>query len=98
MRPLLKICAAAAFVLTSGLTLSQRAEAMPIAAAPLASEAGLVTQVQYGCPPVWRCGPWGCGWRRACWGGPGPYYGYGYRPYLGYGYRPWGFGWGHRRW
>jgi hypothetical protein len=98
MLNMLKVCAAAATVLASGLTLSQRTEAMPIAPAPLASEAGLVTQVQYGCPPVWRCGPWGCGWRRACWGGPGPYYGYGYRPYLGYGYRPWGFGWGHRRW
>jgi len=45
------------------------------------------------CRPVWRCGPWGCGWRRACWWGPGaPYaYSYGYRPY-------WGWGWRHRRW
>ena len=97
MRNLLKICAAAAFVLSSGVMLSQRAEAMPIAPSPLASETGLVTQVQYGCPPVWRCGPWGCGWRRACWGGPGPYYGYGYRPW-GYGFRPWGPRWGFRRW
>jgi hypothetical protein len=20
-----------------------------------------------GCRRVWRCGPWGCGWRRVCW-------------------------------
>jgi hypothetical protein len=104
MRSLLKVCAAAGTVLACGLTLSQRAEAMPIAPSPLASEAGLVTPVQYGCPPVWRCGPYGCGWRRVCWGGPAyPYYGYGYRPYWRYGYRPWGprwgYGhWGHRRW
>ena len=97
MLNMLKVCAAAGIVLACGLTLSQRAEAMPIAPSPLASEGGLVTQVQYGCPPVWRCGPWGCGWRRVCWGGPA-YYGYGYRPYWGYGYRPWGPRWGFRRW
>jgi hypothetical protein len=99
MRSLLKVCAAAGTVLACGLTLSQRAEAMPIASSPLATDAGLVTQVQYGCPPVWRCGPWGCGWRRVCYGGPiYPYYGYGYRPYWRYGYRPWGPRWGYRRW
>jgi hypothetical protein len=99
MRNLLKVCAAAGTVLACGLTLSQRAEAMPIAPSPLATDAGLVTQVQYGCPPVWRCGPYGCGWRRVCYGGPVyPYYGYGYRPYWRYGYRPWGPHWGFRRW
>jgi hypothetical protein len=44
------------------------------------------------CPVVWRCGPWGCGWRSVCaplvgayWGPPAVrFYGsYGY-------YRPWG--------
>jgi len=99
MRNLLKVCAAAGTVLACGLTLSQRAEAMPIAPSPPAADAGLVTQVQYGCPPVWRCGPYGCGWRRVCYGGPVyPYYGYGYRPYWRYGYRPWGPRWGYRRW
>ena len=100
MLNMLKVCAAAATVLAGGLTLSPRAEAMPVAPAPLASEAGLVTQVQYGCPPVWRCGPYGCGWRRVCWGGPVYPYGFygGYRPYWRYGYRPWGPRWGYRRW
>jgi hypothetical protein len=109
MRNLLKVCAAAAFVLISGLSLSQRAEAMPIAPAATLATDGLATTVQYyGCPPVWRCGPWGCGWRRICYGGPiapygfyggyRPYYGYGYRPYYRYGFRPWGPRWGYRRW
>jgi hypothetical protein len=47
-----------------------------------------------GCRSVWRCGPYGCGWRRVCFAprpyySPSPYYrpyGYGHRPY--YGYRP----------
>jgi hypothetical protein len=63
-----------------------------------------VVLVEPECPVVWRCGYWGCGWRRACaavgpeiharpWG----YYGYGaYRtyhgPYWGHGQR-----WGHWR-
>jgi hypothetical protein len=106
MLNMLKVCAAAATVLAGGAMLSQRAEAMPIAPAPLASDAGLVTQVQYGCPRVWRCGPYGCGWRRVCYGGPVyPYYGYrpyrpyyGYRSYWRYGYRPFGPRWGYRRW
>ena len=46
-----------------------------------------IQQAAYVCRPVWRCGYWGCGWRRACWWGPG--YGYGY----GHGYR-----WGSHRW
>jgi hypothetical protein len=100
MRNLLKVCALAACVLSGGVMLSQPAEAMPIGpSAALATDAGLVTQVQYGCPLVWRCGPWGCGWRRICVGGGYPYYGYGYRRYgYGYGYRPWGPRWGYRRW
>jgi hypothetical protein len=99
MRNLLKVCTAAGTVLACGLTLAQRAEAMPIAPSRLATETGLVTQVQYACPPVWRCGPYGCGWRRVCYGGPFyPYYGYGNRPYWRYGYRPWGLRWGYRLW
>jgi hypothetical protein len=41
------------------------------------------------CRAVWRCGPYGCGWRRVCYapryyGGPRYYrpYRYGYRPYV----------------
>jgi len=104
MRSFLKICAAV-FVLTCGVALTERANAMPLA--PLstaAGQAGAIEQVQYGCRRVWRCGPYGCGWRRICWAPPVPYYGaYGFRPYYGYGYgyRRWGYGprWGgYRRW
>jgi hypothetical protein len=27
----------------------------------------LAQDVAYVCRRVWRCGPWSCGWRRACW-------------------------------
>ena len=48
----------------------------------------LAQDVAYVCRRVWRCGPYGCGWRRACWWtGGGPYYGrrYYHRRY----YRRW---------
>src|SRR5438309_9390570 len=63
-----------------------------------------VVLVEPPCPVVWRCGYWGCGWRRAC--GPvgpevyvGPRYGHGYYgAYRGYRGPYWGHGhhWGHR--
>jgi hypothetical protein len=75
----------------------------PVAVAP---RPPAVVLVEPQCPTVWRCGYWGCGWRRACgpvgpevYVGPRPwgYYGYGaYRtyhgPYWGHGQR-----WGHWR-
>ena len=46
------------------------------------------------CRLVRRCGLYGCGWRRACWGGPPVYY--APSPYYNYyGPRPWGY-WGWR--
>jgi hypothetical protein len=59
--------------------------------------------VEPGCPTVWRCGYWGCGWRAACAPvkadvyGVAPYwrhriYGYGeyYRPNWGHSHPRWG--------
>lgn len=106
MRRLLIACLAAAALMT---VLPNRANAMPLApGAPLALNHSdtLVDKVAYVCRPVWRCGPWGCGWRRACFWRPGPYGFYGgpyVRPYGFYGgpyayARPFGPYWGYRRW
>ena len=69
-----------------------------------------VVLVEPQCPPVWRCGYRGCGWRQACGPvGPTVYYGAprwgysgGYRGYRGpyWGHEPhWNYGhhWGYRR-
>ena len=64
--------------------------------------------VESGCPTVWRCGYWGCGWRASCAPvtadvyGVAPYwrhripYGYGesYRPNWGHSHPRWGH-WRH---
>ena len=90
MRNFVLACAAGAALLTAIAV--PRADAMPvvpIAASPLADN------VAYFCRPVWRCGPYDCGWRQACGWRPGPYYGrYGFlRPWG----RPWAYHWGYRR-
>lgn len=68
-----------------------QAQAIPLAAAPgsLATvDTSGAEKVQYGCRRVWRCGRWGCGWRRVC-RGPrygGPYFGFaapGFGVYVG---------------
>lgn len=38
----------------------------------------LAQDVAYVCRRVWRCGPWGYGWRRACWWTGPRYYRYRY--------------------
>lgn len=95
MRKLLVTTMAAAAAFAACALASPRAEAMPLAApsglsAAIQSE-NLTQDVAYICRRVWRCGYWGCGWRRACSWGPGGYYGYGYYG----GYRPWRY---HRPW
>jgi hypothetical protein len=107
MRSFLKVIATA-IVLTCGAAFSGGANAMPLAPLSTAADsASHVDQVQYGCRRVWRCGPYGCGWRRICYRpmvryyAPAPVYRVYPRPYY-YGglYRPYGFygyGWG-RRW
>ena len=81
MRRTMLSAAAALALLTAGAFLPDRAEAMTIAA-PVGMQAAiggsLAQDAAYICRRVWRCGYYGCGWRRACYWGPGPYYGYGY--------------------
>jgi hypothetical protein len=92
MRRIMLSAAAALALLTAGAFLPDRADAMTITA-PVGLDAAigdrLAQDAAYICRRVWRCGHYGCGWRRACYWGPGPYYGnrYGPRPY-----------WGHRHW
>lgn len=75
-RTIFAICAAFA-VLSAGALLPQRAEAMP-ATPGLAEAVGTSTLLQdaaYVCRPLWRCGRYGCGWRRVCyWTHRGPYW------------------------
>lgn len=71
-----------------------RAEALPLSAPGglnvAIQETNMTHEAAYVCRRVWRCGPYGCGWRRACWWQPGPYWGYR-RPYYRhrYGWRHW---------
>jgi hypothetical protein len=69
------------------------AQAMTLPApSGLASALGEVSIAEdVACRRVWRCGRYGCGWRRVCWGPPRGFY----RPY---GYRSHRYGYGHRRW
>ena len=88
MRRILLSAAAAFAVLSAGAMLPSRAEAMTVTApVGLQSAIGdrLVQDTAYVCRRVWRCGYYGCGWRRACWW-TGPSYGYGYGPYWRRGY------------
>jgi hypothetical protein len=98
MRRIALICTAAAAIVAAGAFASSDARAMPLrASAGLAvalPESNLAENVAYYCRRVWRCGPYGCGWRRACAWAPG-YYAYGYDP------RPrpyWAWRWRHRYW
>jgi hypothetical protein len=90
MRSFLKVIATA-IVLTCGAAFSGGANAMPLAPLSTAADtARHIDHVQYGCRRVWRCGPYGCGWRRVCYQRPMVrYYAPVYRPYRVY--RPYGF-------
>jgi hypothetical protein len=73
------LAAAASIAILAGASLApQRAEAMPAAPTGLATAItanSLAQDVAYVCRRVWRCGPYGCGWRRACyWTGPRRYW------------------------
>jgi len=47
----------------------------PSAIQAAVDDSSLAKDVAYICRRAWRCGYWGCGWRRACfWSGP-RYYG-----------------------
>jgi hypothetical protein len=85
MRRIALATAATLAILAGGLFVPNRAEAMTITtpAGILAALDGtnLAQDVAYICRRVWRCGPYGCGWRRGCWwAGAAPYsYGGPYR-------------------
>jgi hypothetical protein len=95
MRKIFLRLALIAGFMAGGSLLSSRAEAAPIASPAAVQDAlkgSMAEQVRYVCQRVWRCGPYGCGWRRSCWYRPNYYgYGYGYRYYAPrryyYGYR-----------
>ncbi|HVV61009.1 MAG TPA: hypothetical protein VHD14_04550 [Pseudolabrys sp.] len=97
----LHVISLAAVLFMGGALFTSRAEAMTLPApsglAAAVTESSMAEEVAYYCRRVWRCGYWGCGWRRVCSWAPGPYYYRGYyRPYPYYGYRYWG--WRRRYW
>jgi len=88
MKKWIVLAALALGIFTAGALNAPRAEAMalgtPAGLAQATEGANLVEDAAYVCRRVWRCGPYGCGWRRACgWVGP-RYYG--------------GPRWHHRHW
>ena len=58
-------------LLVAGSLAPNRAEAMtlstPAAIQAAIDDTSLAQDVAYVCRRVWRCGPYGCGWRRDCW-------------------------------
>jgi hypothetical protein len=90
------ILVAAASVAILAAAGNGRAEAMPFggpaAIGATAIDTNLLQDVAYGCSRVWRCGPFGCGWRRVCYGYGGPYAYYGGGPSWRHSH------WRHHRW
>lgn len=91
MRRIVLATAATLAILAAGSLASNRAEAMMATASSGLNAAvednNLLQDVQVACRRVWRCGPYGCGWRRVCWRAAPYYGGYGYYG----GYRRWGW-------
>ena len=97
------IAALAAFLVFCGQLISQRAEALPLQGAPAIGIAGkennLRQDVAYVCWRAWRCGRYGCGWRRVCGWRPGPYaYPRAYRYSSPYYFRPYWRGYRRPYW
>ena len=71
--------AATLAILAAG-SITNRADAKTVAMPAGIAKAidSLAQDVAYVCRRVWRCGPWGCGWRRACWWTGPRYYRYRY--------------------
>jgi hypothetical protein len=67
MRRTMLAAAATTAFLTVGAFLPNQAQAMTIPA-PVGMQTAIgdrvAEDVAYVCRPVWRCGYWGCGWRR----------------------------------
>ena len=81
MRRTILAAAATVAVLAGAALAPQSAEAMtlpaPAGIAAAAQGNNLAQDVAYVCRRVWRCGPYGCGWRRSCYWTAPRYY----RPY-----------------
>ena len=81
----------AVLALLAAISLSpNRAEAaaMPVPTGIQAAiqDNSLIEEAAYVCRRIWRCGPYGCGWRRVCsYAGPSYYR----RPYRAYRYYRW---------
>ena len=67
MRRIVLTTAATLAILAAG-SITNRADAMTVAMpagiAKAIDGSSLAQDVAYVCRRVWRCGPWGCGWRR----------------------------------
>jgi hypothetical protein len=94
MRKWILLAGLAVGLFTAGALNAPRAEAMtfgtPAGVALAAEGTNLAEEVAYVCRRVWRCGPYGCGWRRNCWWSGPRYYGpryFGPRPYPHWRYR-----------
>jgi len=93
MRRLTLAIAATLSLLAAGSLVPDRTEAMtlttPAAIQAAIDDTALARNVAYVCRRVWRCGRYGCGWRRRCWWTPRRYWRrhwyYG-RPYWRYRY------------
>jgi len=70
MRRTLFALAATVAVLSAASLAPSTANAMaistPAAVAAAVDDTNLAQDVAYVCRRVWRCGPYGCGWRRNC--------------------------------
>src|SRR5436309_3437074 len=101
----IELALAAGMVLAMSAAIPNRAEAMAPAPAGARTAVDAIDVVEsVPCRLVWRCGHWGCSWRRICWrphwggyGGYGGYGGFGGGPYWGYRGGWGGPGWGWRR-
>jgi hypothetical protein len=95
MRKSLATVAAALTLVAAASLLPHRAQATPLSAAAgigsAVGETNVAAPVTYACGRVWRCGPFGCGFRSVCGWRPGPY-GFHHRPFY---HRPY---WGRRAW
>jgi hypothetical protein len=95
MRKMLAVIAAATAIAAAGSVIPTRANATGLGIGIRGSleEIDLATPVHYGCRRVWRCTPFGCGFRSVCWAPPAYAYG-AYNSYRPWPYRHWH--WRHR--
>ncbi|HZP74684.1 MAG TPA: hypothetical protein VFB45_00945 [Pseudolabrys sp.] len=70
MRRTVLALSASLALFAAGSLMPTNAQAMtfstPAAIAAAVDGSSLAQDVAYVCRRVWRCGYWGCGWRRAC--------------------------------